>query len=398
MAHDQKMTEPAQDRAERSPTPRGRLLFVVTEDWFFASHFLGLARAARDEGYEVALVSRLSGHAERLRKEGFTLYALHGNRGSLSALIACGEMRAIHRAIRSFKPDLVHLIAMRAIALGGLIAVFRPGLRVVIAPTGLGFLFSARTRLAKLARSILKRLVAYFAWSGRARFVFENAEDPARFRLSSRDPLVTIIGGAGVDERAFPPAPQPAGKPIRLALFARMLRSKGILAAIEATQLARSAGADVELHLHGDIDPGNPVSLDRRTLAAAISQPGIHWHGHVADVASLWPGYHIAILLSEREGMPRMLAEAAASSRPIIANDVTGCREIVLHGVSGLLVPPGEPHEAAAAIIRLAGDADLRRRMGEAGRAHFETRFTSAAVNSRMLAVYAELLDPSAHG
>lgn len=368
-----------------------RILYFVTEDWFFVSHFLGLARAARDAGHVVGLATRLSRHRALLEAEGFHIFPLDGNRGSLALGQAYREVRAMNAAIQDFSPDILHLIAMRAIALGGLLGMLHRGLGVVIAPTGLGFLFASRTRLAKFARSILKRLVEYFAWSERARFVFENAEDPARFRLSSRDPLVTIIGGAGVDGAAFPPAPQPPTPPVKFALVARMLRPKGILTAIEALRLARAKGEAVELHLFGDIDPGNPHSLTRADLDAFSAMDGVYWHGYASNVASLWAEHHAAILLSDREGMPRSLAEAAASARPIIASDVTGCREIVLQGVTGFLVPRDDARAAADAMLRLARDEDLRRRMGEAGRAHFETRFTLQAVTAAMLALYAEL-------
>lgn len=368
-----------------------RILFFVTEDWFFVSHFLGLARAARDAGHVVGLATRLSRHKALLEAEGFHLFPLEGNRGSLALGAAFHEMQAMHAAIADFEPDILHLIAMRAIALGGLLGILHRKLGVVVAPTGLGFLFGSRTRIAKLARSLLKRIVEYFAWSERARFVFENSEDPARFRLSSRDPLVTIIGGAGVDGAAFPPAPQPPAPPIRFALVARMLRSKGILTAVEALRLARQGNQTIELHLFGDIDPGNPHSLSEADLKALAAEDGIFWHGFSGNVAALWRAHHAALLLSDREGMPRSLAEAAASARPIIASDVTGCREIVLNGVSGYLVPRGEPRAAADAMLKLARDEQLRRRMGEAGRAHFETRFTLEAVTATILALYADL-------
>lgn len=369
-----------------------RILFFVTEDWFFVSHFLGLARAARDAGHVVGLATRLSKHRALLENEGFHIFALEGDRGALALREVWGELKAMNAAIRDFRPDILHLIAIRAIAFGGLLALARRSLSVVIAPTGLGYLFSSASRSARLGRSILRRLVAYYAWSGRARFVFENGEDPARFRLVARGPLVTIIGGAGVDQRDFPPqAPPPAGA-VRFALVARMLRSKGIERAAEALRLARQCGHAIELHIFGDIDTANPTSLERTHLEELAREPGIVWHGHVQDVRSIWRDCHAAILLSEREGMPRALAEAAASARPIIASDVTGCREIVLHGVSGYLVALGDIEATASAMVRLAADADQRRRMGEASRAHFETRFTLRAVSTAMLRVYAELM------
>ena len=370
-----------------------RLLFVVTEDWFFVSHFLGLAKAARDAGYQVGVATRLTRHHSLLEAEGFAVFPLRGNRGSLSLWVALQEMVAIFSAISAFKPQILHLIAMRAIAIAGVIGVFRPRLKVVVAPTGLGFLFTSRTRIARFARSMLKRLVRFYKWSGRGHFVFENGEDPQRFMLPVASDRVTLLGGAGVDAALFPPQPMSAYPPVKLALVARMLKSKGVMPSIHAVLVARSQGIPVELHLFGDVDPANPRSETRESLKTWAQVPGIFWHGHKTDVAGIWRDHHIAILLSDREGMPRSLAEAAASARPIIAHDVTGCREIVQDGITGLLIPPGDGKAVIAAIKRLVGDADLRQSMGEAGRKHFETRFTLEAVCAAMLGVYAGLSD-----
>lgn len=370
---------------------RKRLLFVVTEDWFFCSHFLGLAREAAKAGYQIGVVARLGRHRTLLEAEGFTVFAITGNRGSLSIVTALREMLAIRRAISRFRPDILHLVAMRAIALGGLLALAKRGMQVVIAPTGLGFLFASKSRLAKLARSLLKRVVELYALFGRAHFMFENREDPLRFGLEPDGENVTLLGGAGVDAALFPALAPPAGLPVRFALVARMLKSKGISAAIAAFGLAQAQNPGIELHLFGECDSGNPLSHTPREIDVWTRLPGVSWHGHVGDVSGIWRDHHVALLLSAREGMPRSLAEAAASARPVIASNVTGCREIVIDGVSGVLVPPGDIDAASAAMLRLAGDAALRARMGEAGRAHFETRFTLEAVSKAVLAVYARL-------
>lgn len=383
-----------QKRALATDIPvRKRLLFVVTEDWFFVSHFLGLAQAAAKAGYEIGVVTRLGRHQAILEAQGFCVFGLSGNRGSLAIGGVLREMAAIRRAIAEFNPDILHLIAMRAIALGGLLALPNRRLHVVIAPTGLGFLFAYKSRLAKLARSLLKRVVESYAFFGRAHFVFENREDPVRFGLAADSPNVTLLGGAGVDAHLFPALIPPSGLPVRFAIMSRMLKSKGISAAIAAFEMARQENIAIELHLYGECDPGNPLSHMPDELHGWTHLPGVFCHGHVENVPEIWRDHHVAVLLSLREGMPRALAEAAACARPIIASDVTGCREIVLDGISGVLVPPDDVGAASVAMLRLANDPALRARMGEAGRAHFETRFTLETVSKTVLGVYARLGD-----
>jgi glycosyltransferase involved in cell wall biosynthesis len=183
---------------------------------------------------------------------------------------------------------------------------------------------------------------------------------------------------------------------VRLAVVARMLRSKGVAEAVEAVTRARSRGLDAALDLWGSPDPGNRNTFTDADLQAWNRRDGICWRGPTSDVAGVWRDSHIALLLSYREGLPRSLVEAAASARPIITTDVPGCRAVVDDGVEGLLVPPGNVEAASRAIERLASDADLRLRMGAAARRRFATEFTVDLVAAKVLAAYARVQSPLA--
>lgn len=371
---------------------RRRLLFVAPEDWFFASHFLGLARVARAEGYEIGLVTRANEYRTVLEAEGIVLFPVEGDRSSMSIGRALAEISATRAAIRVFAPDILHLIALRAIVLGR-IAGFGMGLKgLVLAPTGLGYLFSKRSRLHRTARSTLKRLIRWSMAFGRARLLVENHDDPIKLGVGLAHPALTIIGGAGIDPEQFVATSEPPVPPVRFAIVARMLRAKGIAEAVEAFSLARLENEHIALHLYGDIDPANPTSFTRAEMAEFVAQPGVFWHGFERDVGSIWHDNHVAILLTVREGMPRTLAEAAACARPIIATDVPGCREIVVHEVNGLRVPLGDPIAAKEAILALASRDGLRQEMGRRSRELFESRFTLQSVTRAVLDLYADLL------
>jgi glycosyltransferase involved in cell wall biosynthesis len=368
-----------------------RLLYVAPEDWFFESHFLGLARAARAAGHELGLVTRMGPAARRLEAEGIRLFPLAGARGSLSLWGAFQEVRALRQAMQAFQPDLVHVITIRSImlALAARFGLVRNAL--VMAPTGLGYLFSGNRLHLRLLRGLLKRAMQHpLACSG-AVLLAENRDDPVVLGFPTRQIAVVVVGGAGIPLAQFAALPMPGHPPFRLATVARMLRSKGILVAAEALNLARQQNAAIELHLYGKPDPANPTTLSEAELARLAQTPGLHWHGETADIAGIWAQNHAALLLSEREGMPRMLAEAAASARPIIATDVAGCREIVEPRRNGFLVPPGSAESAARAMLDLAGDPQLACRMGLESRQMFEESFTLEAVSGVVLQVYASL-------
>jgi glycosyltransferase involved in cell wall biosynthesis len=171
-----------------------------------------------------------------------------------------------------------------------------------------------------------------------------------------------------------------------------MIRPKGIVESVEAARRARAAGAPVELHLFGDPDPANRRSIPQATIEQWAKEPGIIWHRRVTDVARVWREHQIAMLLSYREGLPRSLVEAAAAGRPIVATDVSGCREVVHDGEEGLLVPLGDAEAAAQALARLAADPALRARMGAAANARFRQRFTAEAVRETVRNLYRSLV------
>jgi len=244
-----------------------------------------------------------------------------------------------------------------------------------------------------MLRLIVRSVVGRTLRRPATRYLFENPEDPREFGLDPTEPRVTLVGGAGVDGKSFHSMPEPATPPVKVAVVSRMLKPKGIAEAVAATRRARALGASVELHLFGAPDPSNRTSYSEFALQAWATEPGIHWHGAVKDVARVHREHHIAMLLSYREGLPRALVEAAATGRPIIATDVTGCREIVRDTKEGLLVPLGDIEAAAQALVTLAADAQMRTRMGAAALARFHERFSEDVVKTTLTKFYRGLIE-----
>ena len=364
-----------------------KLLYLITEDWFFVSHFLPMARAARAAGFEVVVATRVRAHGARIAAEGFRVVSLENERRSFGPFEALRGFFRIVRIVREERPDIVHCIALRMVVLGGLAARMGGARQLVLAPTGLGHLWSDNGLIERFARA-LSRIVAG-RWLRRpgTRYLFENTDDPREFGLGEGAP-VTIVPGAGVDPAEFPPSPEPAAPPMRVAVVARMIWPKGIAEAVAAVRRARALGADVELDLYGEPDPSNRRTCTEAELRA-LAEPGIRWQGRTDDLARVWREHHVALLLTYyREGVPRSLIEAAAAGRPIVTTDVPGCRDVVRDGAEGLLVPPHDVEGAARALVRLAGDAALRARLGAAAHARFEERFTEAAVRRTVGELY----------
>ncbi|TNC13631.1 glycosyltransferase family 4 protein [Methylobacterium terricola] len=379
-----------QDAAEAGE--RAHVAFVVTEDWFFASHFLPMARAAVAAGHRVSVVTRVRAHRDVIAATGARVVELEAERSSLNPMAAgyaAGQLAAILKAL---KADIVHCIALRGILVGGAAATLAGIPSRVYALTGLGLIGARQDRTGRLARAALRLLIRGPLETARTRYLFENPDDARLLGLDPDGPRVTVVGGAGIDPEVWAPAPLPPHPPLRIALTARMLWSKGIDTAVEAARRARAGGADLELALYGAPDPSNRRAIPEATLRD-WSRDGITWHGATGDVAGALARAHVACLPSRGgEGLPRALLEAAASGRAVLTTDVPGCRTLVRDGIEGLIVPPDDPGALAAAMSRLAADPALVDRMGAAARARIVTGgFTEAAVTDRVLRLYAEL-------
>ncbi len=375
------------------PAPMRRLVFVVTEDWFFASHFLPMARAAVGMGLSVTVVTRVRAHREAIEGTGARVVPLEAERASLNPMAAgyaAGQLAAILKALRA---DIVHCIALRGILVGGTAAAMAGLSARVYAVTGLGLMGARADRAGRLGRLALRGLIRGPLASRRTRFLFENPDDALALGLDPSERSVTVLGGAGVDPAAFVPAPLPSAPPLRVAVVARMLWSKGIDVAVAAVRLARARGAPVELSLYGAPDPSNRRAIPEATLRG-WSREGIVWHGPTTEVARVWADHHVACLPSRGgEGLPRTLLEAAACGRALLTTDVAGCRSLVRDRVEGLLVPPDDAPALSAALVRLCGDPGLVAELGAAARARIEAGgFTEADVSGTVCAVWRDLL------
>lgn len=373
---------------------RPKLLFVVTEDWFFASHFLPMARAAGEMGLDVAVIARERQHRRVIEATGARLIALEAERRSLSPVALVKQVMALKRLIERERPDILHCIALKPIALAGLAGRLAGVERRVYALTGFGLLGAREGLLADGAR-LATRLWLRQAIDGPiVRFLFENPDDPVMLGLAPTDATkVAIVGGAGVDPLILMPEEMPLQPPLKVALVARMLWSKGVDLAVEAVTLARKQGARVELTLHGAPDPSNPKAVPEAVLRDWSARPGIVWAGPTRDIEGVWRGHHVCCLPSRGgEGLPRTLLEGAACGRALLTTDVPGCRSFVRDGQDGFVVPANDAAALARALVTLAGSPGQVARMGESARERLLAGYTERDVMDGVKALYRGLL------
>ena len=368
-----------------------RLLYVVTEDWYFLSHRLPMARAARDAGFEVHVATRVVDGAAAIEAEGFTLHPVPFVRGRVSPLGTIATIRALRHVHLMVQPTIAHHVSLQAAVLGSIAAWCRP-VSDVNALTGMGFAFTSGNAKALLLRPILSMLLRLLFNRPRQTVLVQNPDDrDGMIALGIAAERIVLIPGSGVDVETLRPSPEPQGPPT-IAFVGRLLADKGMHTLIGAHRRLRQRGSKVELLIAGTPDPANPASVSDQEVAGWGAEPGITMLGHVNDIAGLWARAHIAVLPSRREGLPKSLLEAAACGRPMISTDVPGCREIVRPGETGLLVPYDDAPALADAIQTLAASPTLRADYGAAARRLVVERFSAAAIGRQTVDLYRSLV------
>jgi glycosyltransferase involved in cell wall biosynthesis len=379
------------------PGPRSirvaKLLFVVTEDWYFVSHRLELAVAARDAGYEVAVATRFQSHrviieAAGIRAIPFTLSRRVGN--------PLTEVLGLVQLYKREKPDLVHHVALKPVMYGAAAARITGVPAWINSIAGLGWMARPKRGVARGGSPFLYKVLSRVVDQGASLTIVQNPDD-ARLLLRAgvREERLVLIRGAGVDTIEFTPPLEPVQGKLVVMLVSRMLWDKGPGDFVEAAKLLHASGIEARFVLVGDVDASNPNSVPEKTLRSWDGNDGVEWWGLRNDIADCYRQAHIACLPTfYGEGIPKSLLEAAACGLPVVTTDMPGCREVVHDGINGLLVPPREVAALAEALGRLIADASLRKQMGRQGRLRAEREFASSIIINQTLDAYASALSP----
>lgn len=364
-----------------------RLLFLVTEDWYFCSHRMDLAKTAQAAGFEIHVATRIGRHEPAIREAGFVLHEVDLDRGIGNPLREIATLIGLFRRVR---PDILHNVALKPAVFGSLAARLSGIGRVINAVSGLGYVFINRGGVAGLLRPLF--IAAFrFLFGGATRHVIvQNAYDKAFFDTLVDPSHVHLIRGAGIDVEKYVPLPEQP-PPLLAAAVSRLLWDKGIGELVEAARILKERGVALRIALVGQPDPANPRTIAEDQVRRWVDEGLVEWWGFKEDVREVWAQAHIAVLPSYREGLPKALLEASACGRPMVTTDVPGCNELVRDDDNGLLVPVRQAAPLADALARLAGDADLRARLGRRARERAELEFSSRQVIAPHIALYQSL-------
>lgn len=377
-----------------------KVMLCITEDWFVLSHFQPIIRALVQACGDVVVVTTVAGRQAQIEALGARVIPFDFQRASFDPIRQAGIVRGLWRLIRDEKPDVVHAIALRPIALACLAFAGTHGgtgkTKLVMHLTGVGFAGTASAdRSLSLYGMTLRLITRLMRRSDTALFV-ENPDDAIRVVGPdwAKCANVTILGGAGVDPDLIPATPSPDLNPLVAGFLGRMVWTKGADVLVEAHRLLALRGLPLSLNLGGTPDAANPRATSQDQLEAWGRTAGITWSGRVEDAASFWRQTSFAVVPSRGgEGLPRTLLEAAATGRALIVTDVPGCRYFVRDGIEGLIVPPNDAPALADALAKLIGDPALCARMGAAARVRLLDGFTEQHVSEAAVSAYRRLLN-----
>jgi glycosyltransferase involved in cell wall biosynthesis len=369
-----------------------KLLFVVNVDWFFLSHRLPIALEAMNLGYEVHIATGITKHFQEMESFGLIVHPLSIHRSDTSLISAIKLTFEIFQVYKSVKPDIVHLVTIKPVILGGIVARIAKTPGVVAAISGFGFVFTDSSLRARIIRVMASQIYPLALKHNNARIIVQNPSDFEKIqKIAKISPsIIRLIPGSGVDLEEFSFKPERSLVPV-VMMPCRMLVSKGVKEFVNAARYISKEGIQARFVLVGDTDPANPASLSRQQLETWHRESVIEWWGHCTKMPDVLTQAHVVVLPSYGEGLPKILVEAAACGRPIVTTDIPGCRAAIEPDVTGFLVPVKDTGSLAAAIKNLLMNPKLRSDMGAAGRKRAESIFSIEKIVSDHLNIYHEL-------
>lgn len=381
---------------------RPKILLVANTGWNLYNFRLPLARFLRLQGIEVVFVSPPDTYVHRLQAEGFRWIQLRLTRRSINPLVELLTIGHLTRIYWEEKPSIAHHFTLKCVLAGTIAAKLSGTTGVVNAITGLGYIFSSSEWKARILKLIFIIVGRWVLTARRAMVVFQNQDDRqvfTNFKLTAPYRTV-VIRSSGIDLQRFSPPPHPPDVPLTpvVLLAARLTREKGVIEYVEAARILKARGVRATFQIAGEPDLGNPASISKTILQRWQREGIVNLLGHLENIEHFIARSTLVVLPSHGgEGVPRILLEAAAMKKPLVATDVPGCREAIDPGKNGFLVPVKDAARLADAVEILLKDANLCQAMGVAGREKVLREFDDRSVIQKTANVYKAVGVPLLH-
>ena len=371
-----------------------KILFLVNLDSFFISHRFKIAESLIKQGYEVHIATEFTGFKRILLNRGLKTHSIKFKRNSSSFFVNMLAIIQIFILLKKIKPDLLHLISIKPIVLGGLISFFAPVKSLVISVTGLGSMFLSNGFFSKMRIIILNHLYKLIFTFPNLVVILQNKND--RNYLVKNSNLdkrkIKIIKGMGVELNKFKFSEVKNYTYPTILMASRLIADKGLFEYIKAAEYLKKEKFKGNFLLAGNIDKYNPSKISPSYINYWKKKKIIQHHNYFSEIAKLIKKSTIVVLPSYREGFPKILMEASACGRPVIATNVPGCKDAVINKKTGLLIPPKNYIALAKAIKLLCSNKEKMKKMGIRARQHAVKNFDVRNIVSQHLSIYKKFL------
>lgn len=328
---------------------------------------------------------------KKIEKLGATPITYTLNRGGLNPLADIISTYNLSKKIKAINPDLVFSYFSKPVIFGSLAAKLAKAPRVVGMLEGLGYTFTAQPEGLSKKTQLIKKIQVFLyriALPQLDQLIFLNSDDPKDLleKYAINVKKIEVLGGIGLNLKDYPYQPlSNIHLPLKFLFIGRLLKEKGIHEFVQAAKLVKKIYPDTKFTVLGAIDPHNLGALQQTELDTLISSNIIQCPGHVSNIKDWIADNHVFVLPSYREGVPRSTQEAMAIGRAIITTDVPGCRETVVDGVNGFLVPKWNPEALAEKMIYFIEHPEQIRLMGAESYKIAIKKFDADKVNQRLV-------------
>ncbi|WP_367103883.1 glycosyltransferase family 4 protein [uncultured Psychrobacter sp.] len=325
---------------------------------------------------------------KKLETLGFVVHNIPMQRTGTDPIKDVKTLSALYRLMKNVKPDYVLGYTIKPVIYGTLAAWLARVPNRFALITGLGYAFQEmesadqRTRLQKLIHDLYRR-----ALSKADKVFFQNPDDEKLFRqlnIVSKKSETCVVNGSGVDVAQYNVAPLTEQTTPKFLMIARLLWDKGVREYVQAAQQIKQTYPDAQFDLVGWIDT-NPHAITQKELDDWVAEGTINFLGRLDDVRPAIGDSSVYVLPSYREGTPRTVLEAMAMGRAVITTDAPGCRETVVDGDNGFLIPVKDVDALTQAMLRFIEEPSLIIEMGKRAREVAEEKYDVHKVNEKML-------------
>jgi glycosyltransferase involved in cell wall biosynthesis len=365
------------------------IIFVANRSFALTSSRLILIQHFLSIGWKVVVATTIDDSIDLLVATEVIVEPISFNRGGFSPLSDIKSFWSLRKVYHLYHPTIIHHFHAKPILLGNLAALSVRKTKIINTVTGLGYAFVRGGPTRQLATVGYRLLLSRSDVT-----IFQNPDDLQLFLRQGWISKATckLIVSSGVDTERFHPPMTIHHQGLRVLMVARLLWQKGVREFVEAAEIVKQKVATVRFQLAGELDAVHPDAVDEAWIQTAVNRGTVDFLGYLTNIDEQLRATDVFVLPSYyREGVPRVLLEAAASGVPVVTTDVPGCREAVVDGDTGRLVPSQDSQALAEAILEILKDSEQRKKMGLAGRRRIEAEFDIRMITEKQLAIYREI-------